>query len=97
MSVIKPIDGTALLKEFGGMNIDEYDYELYSEIFDMIEQAPKIDYAPVVHAHWEIIYPNELKQMQGNKCSSCGYEYYGNLHDYCSSCGAIMDEEEENG
>lgn len=52
------------------------------------------DVAPVVHGHWE---RGEDKYFYWYKCSNCGKEVvskYNNivLSNYCSHCGAKMDE-----
>ncbi len=57
----------------------------------IIEQAPVVDAVPVVHGRWESCYEDWRHQLEGNKCSVCGYEYYGNLFNYCPNCGAKMD------
>jgi hypothetical protein len=48
-------------------------------------------YVPERHGRWEICYEDWRHQLDGNKCSVCGFEYYGNLFKYCPDCGAKMD------
>lgn len=64
---------------------------------DMIENAPAVDAAPVVHGRWR-----SIKAVGGPnypywdaKCSECGYttkSTAGWL--YCPHCGAKMDKED---
>ena len=72
---------------------------LYKEQRDRLSTALKEDVAPVVHAHWEIIYESSAGVTDA-KCSNCGYEslaYENDVHtdencNYCPCCGAKMDE-----
>lgn len=88
---IIPVDKNALLNDLSAMCIDDYDYEVCSEVFDMIDQAPVLDYAPVVHAKWEICSDGYYPY-----CSNCRQEPdSGKMSKYCPNCGAIMDKEAE--
>lgn len=71
----------------------------------LIENAPAIDAAPVIHAHWQESREGwEVRHF----CSNCkkksvfydkGYEEYiptEVLSNYCPSCGALMDGKDEN-
>lgn len=104
---IIPVNKNALLNDLSAMCIDDYDYEVYSEVFDMIDQAPVLDYAPVVHAHW-IYDPNAHDyNLGGYICSNCkktnknlsGIENINPMmlvgSRFCPNCGAIMDLPEE--
>ena len=61
---------------------------------------PVTNVAPVIHAHWEIIYESSAGVTDA-RCSNCGYEslaYENDVHtdencNYCPCCGAKMDEE----
>lgn len=67
------------------------------KVLRLIEQAPTLDYAPVVHGEW-------IKQKNGRLiCSVCGvrglqdsdeldYYYYPSVK--CPNCGAQMDAKE---
>lgn len=33
------------------------------------------------------------EQMEGHRCSLCGFEYFGSRFDFCPHCGAKMDLE----
>lgn len=62
---------------------------------------PVKNVAPVIHAHWEIIYESSAGVTDA-RCSNCGYEslaYENDVHtdencNYCPCCGAKMDEAE---
>ena len=68
---------------------------------DIIENAPAVDAAPVVHGHWKSDNANT-----GNnysfwyiRCSACGYTTamtQTGWH-YCPHCGAKMDGRESDG
>ena len=65
-------------------------------ITSIIDNAPTINGAPVVHARW-------AQQCEGKhiyKCSACGAEGRGDavvFQRYCPKCGARMDKDEQNG
>lgn len=47
---------------------------------------------------WELCYEDWRKQIDGDKCSACGYEHYGSCishYKYCPNCGARMNLGEE--
>lgn len=75
--------------------------EAYSEIADMINNAPTIEAEPVRHGRWE-----DKKVAFYLKCSECGATVRKNLYDvfldcdirdlnYCPHCGARMDAEND--
>lgn len=60
--------------------------------YSIIENAPAVDAAPVIHAHW--IYGRNTSAT----CSHCHRTYYDaydldNSDRYCRGCGALMDGE----
>lgn len=72
---------------------------LRSIAFSLLEQLPKADAAPVVHAHWDEWWPGDCALiMTGEEklyqCSACTAKYSDveNFR-YCPHCGAFMDEE----
>lgn len=89
MCEVIPVNAKALLRELNGMGIDSYD--VYSKVFDMIDEAEVLDYAPIVHAHWKVI------DKSGNIiCSKCRSLALGGRSWFCPNCGAVMDEEVNN-
>ena len=59
----------------------------YADIDDLVRA-----YESVRHGHWV------STTTEHSKCSNCGVETYmmdGLMHDYCSECGAKMDDIEE--
>lgn len=103
------IDREALLKNFCGFDLTEcvkygnktkeqtarsYGTLMMYEIADVIEDAPAADVAPVVHGRWESCIEDWRQQIEGSKCSVCGYEHYAVSilnYNYCPGCGAKMD------
>lgn len=66
--------------------------------FAVVRDFPPADVAPVVHGNWVSCFEDWRKQIEGDKCSSCGFEHYGtNIRSYnfCPNCGAKMDLEDE--
>lgn len=64
-----------------------------------IKEIEPADVAPVVHARWVQCFEDWRKQIEGDKCSACGFEHYGcaiNHYRYCPNCGAKMDGERRN-
>lgn len=67
--------------------------EWTSTLFD---QIPAADVVPVRHGAWCQCFEDWRQQQEGNKCSVCGFEYYGTggrTFHYYPSCGAKMDLE----
>lgn len=75
------------------------EYNMYSDIMDMIDYAPTEDVQPVKHGRW---ITSEITTDSGcTSCSCCHSEYYiGDLQNlegdndfvmYCPNCGARMD------
>lgn len=63
----------------------------------IIDSLPAADVEPVRHGRWVQCFEDWRQQIEGNKCSACGFEYYGtgpSRFRYCPGCGAKMDEEE---
>ena len=65
-------------------------------INDVIDGVPAADVEPVRHGAWYPCFEDWRQQQEGNKCSVCGFEYYGtgirSFH-YCPNFGAKMDLE----
>ena len=74
----------------------------FCRLGDYLLKYETADVAPVIHAHWTIIYESTAGVTDA-KCSNCGYEslaYENDVHtdeycNYCPCCGAKMDEEVE--
>lgn len=78
-----------------------YPYNIVAyDLVRIIENAPALDVAPVVHARW--IYSGEVDE-NGNCESNCSHCDAGDAHrpdlkdavPYCWKCGARMDGEAE--
>ena len=54
------------------------------------------DVEPVRHGRWVQCFEDWRKQIDGDKCSVCGFEHYGSVishYHYCPNCGAKMNLE----
>lgn len=76
-------------------NPDVFSNRAYGEGWNaciaMIEAAPAVDAAPVVHARW-IQYEPDLHGTKPLECGACHY-LFARLYprDFCPHCGAKMD------
>lgn len=99
MADMRLIDANALKKAFEDTELGEHsliESVLAAGVYAGIDNAPTIDAVPVVHGRWESCWEDWRHQLEGNKCSVCGFEYFGNLFKYCPDCGAKMDKEATN-
>lgn len=67
-----------------------------AKIKEIIERAPAVD--PHKHGRWERCFEDWRRQIEGSKCTACGFEHYGsciNYYHYCPNCGTRMDGGEE--
>ena len=65
-----------------------------SNINAVIDGIPAADVEPVRHGLWKQCFEDWRQQQEGNKCSVCGFEYYGTgirAFHYCPNCCAKMD------
>lgn len=65
---------------------------------EVISSVPAADVEPVRHGRWERCFEDWRQQIEGDKCSLCGFEYYGtgiSCFHYCPNCGAKMDLEDK--
>lgn len=88
MPELRPIDANALLEEMQHplkyeKSESDTDIDVYMRI---VENAPTLEYEPVVHAHW-------IQKGFDCKCSNCGSFNGAFGVKYCQDCGAKMDEE----
>lgn len=83
--------------------IDQYTrgcWPTVSYVESIIRNQPAADVEPVRHGRWERCFEDWRQQIEGSKCSACGFEYYGtgiSRFRYCPNCGAKMDGGAENG
>ena len=67
----------------------------YAEALEQIVELLDADVAPVRHGRWIV---DGEPPMLVIKCSECGQKYFNhamqNFANFCSNCGAKMDEEE---
>lgn len=60
----------------------------------IIDSLPTTDVEPVRHGRWLQCFEDWRQQIEGSKCSVCGFEYYGtgiSRFHYCPNCGVKMD------
>lgn len=80
-------------------NLNQFAPEAFNELINMlIRNQPAADVQEVRHGKWEQCFEDWRKQIEGDKCSVCGFEYYGTSirhYHYCPNCGAKMDKERE--
>lgn len=60
----------------------------------LVKSLPAADVEPVRHGAWYQCFEDWRQQQEGNKCSVCGFEYYGTgirAFHYCPNCCAKMD------
>lgn len=60
----------------------------------IIDSLTAADVEPVRHGRWLKCFEDWRQQIEGSKCSACGFEYYGtgiSRFRYCPGCGAKMD------
>ena len=81
------IDADALLKD-----INDYPYGYRGMIKDTIARQPTVD--PIKHGHWVYV-GHGLAGESICKCSICGHQTPDDGN-YCSYCGAQMDEVKVN-
>lgn len=99
--MVEYIDREALIAEFKRLELGENSFieRVFADgVYAIIEQFHAADVAPVVHGRWVQCFEDWRKQIEGDKCSACGFEHYGTSIDhyhYCPNCGAKMDGEAE--
>lgn len=77
--------------------IDQYTRRCWptvSYVESIIQTQPAADVDPVRHGLWVQCFEDWRQQIEGSKCSVCGFEYYGtgiNHFRFCPNCGAKMD------
>ena len=91
---MRPIDADELLKNAWFCDLDHWSGNVVDE--DIINDAPTLDVAPIIHACWEdgagysVEILNDWYLRNTYICSNCGKEEKHNTP-YCPNCGATMD------
>ena len=62
-----------------------------SEFIRWIDEAPTMEIKAVTHGYWIIKFPLGINGEHNFQCSECGYRQWTRSN-YCSHCGATMDE-----
>lgn len=75
--------------------MDEDNIPADTVVGDLKTAIPAAAVEPVRHGRWERCFEDWRQQIEGDKCSACGFEYYGTgirrFH-YCPNCGAKMED-----
>ena len=112
MPDVRLIDANALRKNLSSRYMNELypDWRTLPELTKMriemlakefrfaLDHAPTIDAVPVAHGRWQRFVVDRRHQIEGDKCSVCGFKYGGlgiESFRYCPNCGAKMDAKEE--
>ena len=89
------IDANTLYEKATGAWDDTLCDECYSEIINLIDEAPTVDAVEVVHGRW-IFKHNPITDPKRYfiriVCSECNL-HTGQTSNYCPNCGAKMDGE----
>ena len=92
------IDANALYEKATRAWDDTLCDECYSEIINLIDEAPTVDAVEVVHGRWEQVYHDGSWRV--DRCSICHrrmhYVDYDQPYAYCPNCGAKMDGERKD-
>ena len=86
------------ISPYGEDKIDRLEAEIknLSQELERVKQEPSVD--PHKHGRWERCFEDWRRQIEGSKCTACGFEHYGsciNYYHYCPNCGTRMDGGEE--
>ena len=60
----------------------------WNGLMNIINNAPAVDAAPVVHGRW---IDNGIKDSMLSKCTACGFLCGAYSFNFCPHCGAKMD------
>lgn len=63
----------------------------FNQITRWIDEAPTVETKAVNHGYWLIQFPYGWEYEHNFRCSECGYLQWTRSN-YCSRCGATMDE-----
>jgi transposase len=69
--------------------LEDWEFDM---IVNLLDSAPTVDAAPVVHGRW-------IEESGTQICSNCGEEHEWDSYraSYCDCCGAKMDGGDPNG
>lgn len=74
-----------------------HDYEINQKFVlaavETYQKSLRGELAEQKHGQWEQCFEDFRKQIEGDKCSVCGFEHYGTSishYNYCPNCGADM-------
>ena len=93
------VDGciSALHAKAKGDPIQEYAIKLVESTRNYITSIPAADVAEVRRGRWEHTHTSDSYFVECWRCSECGFDdTEGFCFDYCPSCGARMDKEDEH-
>lgn len=104
MADMRLIDANALMKKIAHHTVHDSlkritfeaanTYEqVKGDMFALVQKAPVVDAAPVVHGRWELV---DAAEPQRYGCSNCSCLSWYGTYRYCPSCGAKMDLEEQH-
>lgn len=69
-------------------------YAGFQNVVLRIKSFPTVRVEAAKHGRWEPCFEDWRKQIEGDKCSACGFEHYGcsiRNYFYCPNCGTKMD------
>ena len=76
------------------LELKDKDMNLVYDLTDLdqfLAGVPTAEAELVRHGKWEECFEDWRQQISGNKCSLCGFIYFGDVFKYCPHCGAKMD------
>lgn len=89
-----------LTRNLNACNPGTFSEGCYADAIETVKHFPAADVEPVKHGRWNRCFEDWRQQIEGDKCSLCGFEYYGtgiSRFRYCPGCGAKMDGGGEDG
>ena len=75
-------------------------FNVSPRFLQILRDLPAADVQPVRHGQWERCFEDWRQQIEGDKCTACGFEYYGtgiSRFHYCPNCGAKIQGGENGG